>query len=65
MNQNKEKVVSAFSWKFIERLSVQGASFIVTLLLARLLTPEDYGMVALITVFVSLANTFVQDLIQP
>ena len=60
MNQNKEKVVSAFSWKFIERLSVQGASFIVTLLLARLLTPEDYGMVALITVFVSLANTFVQ-----
>lgn len=60
MNQNKEKVVSAFNWKFIERLSVQGASFIVTLLLARLLTPEDYGMIALITVFVSLANTFVQ-----
>lgn len=60
MKQNKEKVISAFSWKFIERLSVQGASFLITLLLARLLSPEDYGVVALITVFVSIANTFVQ-----
>lgn len=60
MNQSKEKVVSAFSWKFVERLSVQGASFLVTLILARLLTPGDYGVIALITVFISLANTFVQ-----
>lgn len=60
MNQSKGKVISAFSWKFVERLSVQGASFLVTLILARLLTPEDYGVVALITVFISLANTFVQ-----
>lgn len=60
MNQSKGKVVSAFSWKFFERLSVQGASFLVTLILARLLTPDDYGVIALITVFISLANTFVQ-----
>lgn len=60
MNQNKGKVVSAFSWKFVERLSVQGASFLVTLILARLLSPDDYGVIALITVFISLANTFVQ-----
>lgn len=60
MGQSKGKVVSAFSWKFMERLSVQGTSFLVTLILARLLTPDDYGVVALITVFISLANTFVQ-----
>lgn len=57
MNQ---RVKSAFIWKFMERIGAQGASFILTIILARLLTPYDYGVVALITVFISLATAFVQ-----
>lgn len=57
---DKREVVSAFGWKFAERVSVQAANFVLTLILARLLTPEDYGLVALILVFTSIASTFVQ-----
>lgn len=56
----EKKVTSAFGWKFIERLSVQGTNFLVTLLLARLLTPSDYGVVSIVTIFIALATTFVQ-----
>lgn len=60
MSQPKRKIVSAFGWKFAERVSVQGANFILTLILARMLTADDYGLIALIVVFTSIATTFVQ-----
>ena len=40
----EKRVTSAFGWKFFERISVQGTNFLVTLLLARLLTPSDYAL---------------------
>ena len=56
----ERKVTAAFGWKFFERISVQGTNFLVTLLLARLLTPSDYGTVSIVTIFIALATTFVQ-----
>ena len=56
----EKKVTAAFGWKFFERISVQGTNFLVTLLLARLLTPSDYGTVSIVTIFIALATTFVQ-----
>ena len=56
----QEKVGAAFGWKFFERVCVQGTNFLVTLLLARILSPADYGTVSIIMIFVTLANTFVQ-----
>lgn len=55
-----EKVGAAFGWKFFERICVQGTNFLVTLLLARVLSPADYGTVSIIMIFVTLSNTFVQ-----
>lgn len=55
-----KRVVSAFGWKFFERIFIQMGHFIISMILARLLTPNDYGMIALVTVFISLATTFVQ-----
>ena len=60
MKQSKKSTISSFGWKFFERISVQGTNFIVTLILARLLTPSEYGLVSLILVFTSLAAVFVQ-----
>lgn len=60
MKQSKKLVIAALGWKFFERLSFQGSNFIVTLVLARLLTPDEYGIVSLILVFTSLAAVFVQ-----
>lgn len=57
----KSSVVSSLVWKFLERIGTQGVSFVVAILLARLLSPKDFGLVALVTVFVSVANVFVQS----
>lgn len=52
-------VVGGVIWKFAERILTQGVAFLVSLVLARLLTPEDYGTIALVLVFISLADVFV------
>ena len=49
----KEQVVSNLIWRFMERCGAQLVSFVVSIVLARLLMPEEYGRVALITVFIS------------
>ncbi len=55
----KNKIVNSFIWKFAERLISQGISFFISLVLARLLSPDDYGVIALVLVFINLANVFV------
>lgn len=55
----KSKVVNGFFWKFGEQISSQFVSFILSIILARLLTPNDYGAVALVNIFILIANVFV------
>ncbi len=57
----KKNVVSGLIWKFIERIGVQGVQFIISIILARLLLPEEYGVIALITIFLNIANIFIQS----
>jgi len=45
----------------MERGGTQGVQFIVQIMLARLLLPKDYGLIALVMVFIALANVFVQS----
>lgn len=55
----KRKIFTGLLWKFAERISAQGVSFLVSVVLARILMPSDYGSVALILVFINIANVFV------
>ncbi|SDX65784.1 Membrane protein involved in the export of O-antigen and teichoic acid [Paenibacillus sp. CF384] len=57
----KNKVVSGVFWAFSERIVSQGVSFILSILLARLLMPSEYGLIALVLVFTNLANVFVTN----
>lgn len=57
----KSKVLSSLFWKLLERAGTQGIQFIVQIILARLLLPENYGTIALVTVFIAVANVFVQS----
>lgn len=59
MNGNKKAVLSGVFWKFSERIAAQAVSLIVSVILARLLLPEEYGAIALVTVFITIANVFV------
>lgn len=60
-NELKGKIISGLFWKFSERILAQGISFFVSLVLARMLLPEEYGIVALVLVFINLANVFVTN----
>lgn len=57
----KSSVITSLIWKFLERIGTQGVQFIVAIVLARLLSPADFGLIALVTVFITLANVFVQS----
>lgn len=48
-------------WSFVERFSSQGIGFIVSIIIARLVAPEEYGLLALITVFMALAQVFIDS----
>ncbi|MCI2779499.1 lipopolysaccharide biosynthesis protein [Clostridium perfringens] len=61
-NENmKGQVIDSLFWKLLERGGVQGIQFILQLVLARLLTPDDYGIIAIIAIFITIANVFVQS----
>lgn len=58
-NQTKKAAVSSVFWSFVEKMSVQGITFVISLILARLLMPEDYGIIAIITLFINIAQVFI------
>lgn len=53
------KVLSNLSWRFGERVCSRIVSFIVTIIIARILTPSDYGVIAMVNVFIELADVIV------
>ena len=55
------KIIANLFWKLMERGGTQGIQLIVQIVLARLLLPEDYGIMALVLVFIAIANVFVQS----
>ena len=55
----KQKVVKGAIWTLLESWSCQGVSFVVGMVLARLLTPTDYGTVALTGIFYAVAGVLV------
>ena len=57
----KRKVATSFIWNLSEKIASQGLQFVISIILARLLLPDDYGVVALLTVFIQIANVFVID----
>lgn len=61
MSNSKKIVLSNFIWRFAERCGAQGITFVVSIILARLLEPEAYGEIALVTVFINILQVFVDS----
>lgn len=59
MGKLTDKVAKGVFWVLLEKFGIQLAHFVVTLVLARLLTPDDYGTVALLSIFIAVANVLV------
>ena len=56
---NNKIIIGGFLWQYLERFSVQSISFFVTIILARLLMPEEYGIVSIASIFITLLEVFV------
>lgn len=60
MAENNGKLKSVI-WSAVERLSVQGVSFALSLIIARLVLPSEFGLIAMLSIFISIAQTFVDS----
>lgn len=59
--KNSNSLLGNMTWKFAERISAQLVTMLVSIVLARILDPSDYGTVSVVTIFITLANVFVSD----
>jgi O-antigen/teichoic acid export membrane protein len=57
----KIKTIKGISWSAIESFSLQGIQFLITLVIARLLTPEDFGLVGMLTIFISVSQSLINS----
>lgn len=62
MSENlKTKTQKGIVWSFIERFATQGVQFLFGIILARILSPEDYGIIAMPLVFLAIAQCFIDS----
>lgn len=57
----KRKTVVGVAWSAVERFSAQGIQFVFNILIARILMPEDYGVVAMLGIFIAVAQAFIDS----
>lgn len=61
MSSLKDKTVKGVIWSSIDRFSAQGIQFVFSILIARLLLPEDYGVIAMLNIFLAVSQTFIDS----
>ncbi|WP_322933481.1 lipopolysaccharide biosynthesis protein [Bacteroides sp. CG01] len=57
----KNKAVKGVGWSFIDNIANSGITFLIGLVLARLLTPKEYGIMAMITIFIAISNSIIDS----
>lgn len=61
MSKENNKIATSIFWQGLERVGSYGIGFIVSVILARKLPEEDFGVVAIMTVFITLSNVFIDS----
>lgn len=59
MSDIRSQATKGVFWSFVERFSVQGVQFLIGIIMARLLTPYDYGLIGMLAIFMSLSQVFI------
>jgi teichuronic acid exporter len=57
----KEKTISGMIWSFIDSIAGQGITFIVGIILARILSPKEFGLIGIIAVFIAISQSFIDS----
>lgn len=61
MNAIKNRNTTGVAWSAIEKFGIQGSQFVVTLILARMLVPADYGLIAMLSIFYVVATALIDS----
>ncbi|TXD47751.1 lipopolysaccharide biosynthesis protein [Polaribacter sp. IC073] len=61
MHNLKQKAIKGVSWSFIDNIANSGITFLVGIVLARLLSPEEFGILGMIAVFIAVSNSIVDS----
>lgn len=56
-----KKAKKGFIWNTVERIATNGIQFLITVILARLLSPDDYGVIAMPAIFLALAQVLIDS----
>lgn len=57
----KDKTVKGMGWSAVENITRLGVAFIVSIILARLLSPEEYGLIGILAIFISIFSAIVDS----
>lgn len=57
----KEKTINGLLWSFVDTFAGQGISFIVGIVLARILSPREFGLIGMITIFIAISQSFIDS----
>lgn len=57
----KSQAVKGVVWSAVERFSVQGIQFVLSIIIARLVAPSEYGLIAMLGIFLAIAQTFIDS----
>lgn len=60
-NKSEESAVKGMFWKTLEQYSILGIQFILQIIIARLLEPSAFGIIAIVIVFITISNVFIQN----
>lgn len=56
----RSQLLHGVAWNFVEKLLMRGASFIIGIILARLLSPSDFGVIGMLSIFIAISNVFIE-----
>ena len=57
----KKTLVRGVVWNTIEKIVVKGAAFVIGIILARILSPSDYGLIGMLAIFITISNVFIES----
>ncbi len=56
----RSRLLNGVVWNFVEKVLIRASSFVVGIILARLLSPSDYGLIGMLAVFIAISNVFIE-----
>lgn len=61
MSSLKQQTIHGLTWSFIDHLTRLGVNFVVGIILARLLSPREFGLIGMLTIFISVSESFIKS----